>query len=415
MQNSTQHLKDEAQNRQSQEYEVSLRVTIKTEYQAFDLSGQLPFNIIFGISYRVKPGSNARPILLNTAASAFDVPYALANGFLSLFEGKMDKVDLSGFDAPAAESKFLAVQPMVNARALDVSVVYKVQIGPGSALAKFLHTDRKYHMRIANPNDFGVKWWAYGQADELLRDGKPVAQSEPARLVGRKGTGKAPFRVVDSLSWPPPFAIRMRLRPRQHDNDSVSCILELSITNRGADTITVQSSGHQRFLVRWGPYQPEPVDRRTRITSTIEDGGKQCLVITNAETGEDMYRYRPPICVLTVSGVDIRPKRRDLTVFEPGKEFKKEIDLSDKLTKLPDGLYKVELDPMHAWWCSGGMAEIYGSEAPSGEERISKERHESQVPPLRLSCDDIVELNVIGGKYHGLSQAELRHDGWVVV
>lgn len=179
-----------------------------------------------------------------------------------------------------------------------------------------------------------------------------------------------------------------------------SWTLEFSITNRGEETIVVQSSGHQRFLNHWGPYQPDPgPEDRVRITAMSENSGSGCLVVTNAETGDVPFPFRRPICVLMAANADRRPRRRDLTVLEPSKTFKKQVDLSRNTARLPDGVYQVELEAMGATWFQGNLTDLYGSDAPDEYDRVPRGRCATLIPPLWLSCADTVKICVRDGKW----------------
>lgn len=48
---------------------------------------------------------------------------------------------------------------------------------------------------------------------------------------------------------------------------SSSTALEVSVLNTGSDSIIVQTRGHQRFLIPWGSFQPEPDAADDRMRS----------------------------------------------------------------------------------------------------------------------------------------------------
>jgi hypothetical protein len=181
---------------------------------------------------------------------------------------------------------------------------------------------------------------------------------------------------------------------------ATSSMLEFLITNRGEETIVVQSSGHQRFLSHWGPYQPDlGIENCPRITAAGVNSGSACLMLTDVDTGDVRYRYKPSICGLRVANADLRPKRRDLTVLEPNKTLKKQLDLSKITARLPDGVYRVEVEAHGAWWLQGSIIDIYGTDAPDENERVPRERYATRIPPLSLSCGDTVKIRVRDGKW----------------
>jgi hypothetical protein len=215
--------KTKTRQEEAQENQVKIHVSINSDYRAFDLAGKLPLNIIFGLCRRVKPEApEMRPILFDVSGSVFDVPYALANGLLNLYDRTKDRnVDVSEFDAPASESSFLTLHPKVKVPRLYVDKICAVPLTPESQLAKLLRQDTTYDIRLAS-NQLGVKWWGYGNPDELLDEGKPNRPSEPGELVSVRGTGRGYFRVVESLPWPPPVETLMSILLQSQAGDTVS-------------------------------------------------------------------------------------------------------------------------------------------------------------------------------------------------
>lgn len=57
---------------------------LQSRFNVFDASGRLPFDIVFGL--RRRSDSDPRDVCFRTTNSFLDVPYALANGILSLHE-----------------------------------------------------------------------------------------------------------------------------------------------------------------------------------------------------------------------------------------------------------------------------------------------------------------------------------------
>jgi hypothetical protein len=77
---------------------LRIQTRLQSRYRVFDASGRLPFDIVFGLRRRSDPG--LRDIHFQTTKSFLDVPYALANGLLSLHElrtsaaGSKERVEL---------------------------------------------------------------------------------------------------------------------------------------------------------------------------------------------------------------------------------------------------------------------------------------------------------------------------------
>jgi hypothetical protein len=63
---------------------LRIQTQLKSRYTVFDASGQLPFDIVFGL--RRKSESDPRDISFQTTHSFLDVPYALAKGLLRIHD-----------------------------------------------------------------------------------------------------------------------------------------------------------------------------------------------------------------------------------------------------------------------------------------------------------------------------------------
>lgn len=374
---------------------IKLKIRINSQCRVFDQSGGLPFSIVFGLSRRSPTDVDTRPILLDTSGSVLDVPFALANGLLKLYQGpNAEEVDLRSFQAPASKSQYLTLAAREEGQTHPWRNLHThlCRIHVTSPLAKLLQSNTKYTIRLASEH-LAVQWWAYGEPTALVSaDGTPTQASESAAVLvsSKPSTGKAAFTTVSSLPWPPHVETRMQL----HHIAAATHVVDISVENRGERAVCIQSSRRQRFLTRWGPFQPESIDEyRRRITSTVDDSGRSNFVITDAETGEVVHRYEPPACVpLTIPGADTRPKRHDITTLEPHLPFKKQIDVSDLLTTLSDGDYRMALGSLGAWWCWRTADEVFGA-----EERIPQASYVTQVPPLRLSCGDEILFRVEHG------------------
>lgn len=63
---------------------LRVQTRLQSRYTVFDASGRLPYDIVFGL--RRRSDSDPRDVSFQTTNSFLDVPYALANGILSLHE-----------------------------------------------------------------------------------------------------------------------------------------------------------------------------------------------------------------------------------------------------------------------------------------------------------------------------------------
>ena len=157
----------------------------------------------------------------------------------------------------------------------------------------------------------------------------------------------------------------------------------------------MQGSGHQQFLVPWGPFQPENMNDGARISCADDEAGKASLVISNVDTGDVINHSRPSACrgLITYSIADLRPTRVAFTILEPGRPLWRQLEISDMVAKLPDGFYCLKLEPLCAWWCWGTVEDIFGA-----EDRIPRVMYRTRIPPLQLTYLDEIMLRVRSGR-----------------
>ena len=395
--------------------ELRIHTQIHSRYQVFDASGQLPFNIVFGLCRRSPADTDPRPLLLEIAGSVLDISCALARGLLTLHEQDPEdakqwvEVDLSRLNKVVGkEAECLSLPSPVNRTEhwRDAFTVYQCHIDVNGELASILELGKKYTIRLAS-EDFGMKRWAYSDRKQFAdNDGKPNHDSEAVKLVNSKPTaGNATFTVVKSLSWPPRMETTMRLCASSSSSDSAvadaklsSCpTLEVSATNTGSDSVTVQTRGHQRFLIPWGPFQPEPDaddDRMRIINATPHKLPTSSLQVVDAATGEvvrgNEQRGTGP---LTGSHADRRPKAEDVVTLKPGAPAIRKIDIGVLVDGLVDGQYEIRMQPRGCRWWQGEV----GKEI-SEDGRLPAHLCGSIIPPLMLESQDEVELRIRDGK-----------------
>lgn len=394
--------------------ELGTFTQIHNRYQVFDASGQLPFSIVIGLCRKSPADTDPRPLLLETAGSVLDVQYALANGLLTLHEQDPQdvtqsvEVDLSQLSKVAAkEAECLSLSSRVNRTEhwRDALTVYKCHVDVDGELASYLKPGKKYTIRLAS-EDLGVKRWAYSDHNKFFDndDGKLSHDSEAVNLVNSRLTAsKATFTVVKSLPWPPKIETRMRLCASSSFSDfalpdvtpSSTTALEVSVTNTGSDPVTVQTQGHQVFLVPWGPFQPEPdaLDDRVRIigAATYASSG---LNIVDSATGEVVRgKQQRGACSLTSSNANQRPKAEDVLTLKPGAPVIKKFDVGALVQGLGDGLYKIRMQPRGCRWWHGEAGKEVGEDG-----RVPAHLGGLFVPPLMLESQDEIELRIRDGK-----------------
>ncbi|KAI0884503.1 uncharacterized protein GGS22DRAFT_163679 [Annulohypoxylon maeteangense] len=391
--------------------ELCIHTAIHSRYQVFDASGQHPFSIVFGLCRRQPNDIDTRPIILHTANSFLDVPYAIAHGLLTLHEhhgedGQEVRVDLVG-RLRLSESEFgtyLTVPSPVD-RAVhwrEAMAIYQYPIEPDSELASVLRPGRKYTIRLAG-KDLGVKWWAYGDNDQLPSNEAFTTRAlETAKLVNSKpSAGKASFAVLPALPRPPKVETHMRLCRSEEtvdDSDGVGA-LAISVLNTGDQSVTIQTRGQQRFLMPWGPFQPEEIEAsQPRIIDATSPAPNSGLLVVDAATG-DVVRHamKPGPCDgLTDSNVDHRPKLGSLVTLIAGEPLVRRVDISGLLNGILDGKYRIQMLPRGVWWCVGSYTEIRNE--GDGDDRVPRRLYQTKIPPLMLETEDTVEVRIENGR-----------------
>ncbi|KAI2625593.1 hypothetical protein GGR54DRAFT_506550 [Hypoxylon sp. NC1633] len=383
--------------------ELRIRTAIHSRYQVFDASGRLPFSIVFGLCRRQPSDTDARPIVLHTANSSLDVPYALAHGLLTLHEhhgegGQETQVNLADRlrQSESNVGTYLTLSSPVGRTQhwREAMNIYQYHINSNSELASMLQPGRKYTIRLAS-EDLGVKWWVYGDDDQPPHNDRFLTRaSETARLVNSKpSAGKASFAVVPKVPHPPKVETYMRLFRNEVGTDDTDGgnALAISVLNTGTEPITIQTRGSQSFLVPWGPFQPEEVETsRARIIDAASPAPTSSLVIVDAATGNVIREAgKPAPCSgLTNSNVDHRPTLDTLVTLMAGEPLVRRVDISRLLDGVPDGKYRIQMKPRGVWWCVGSCAEI----GDGGDDRVPRQLYQTDIPPLMLETGDFVDI-----------------------
>lgn len=393
---------------------LKIHTKIGRRYQVLDASGQLPFSIVFGLCRRSAADTDPRPLLLDIAGSVLDVPYALAYGLLNLHEQDPEakqwvEIDLSRLNTVAAkEAERLSLPSPVNRTESwrDSFTVYQCHVDVNDEWTSILEPKKRYRITLAS-EDLGVKRWAYNDRKQLVKDdGKPGHDPKVVKLVNSKpSAGNATFKVVKNLPWPPRIETRMRLCASSRSSDfalayaklSSSTALEVSVINTGSDTVTVQTRGHQRFLLPWGPFQPEPDvdDNRLRIIdATPHKSPTSSLQVVDFATGEVVRaNERRGVCSLAYSNADRRPEAESVVTLKPGVPVMRKIDIGALVNGLVDGQYKIRMQPKGCRWWHG---EVGKEESEDG--KVPAHLCGTITSPLMLESQDEVELRIKDGK-----------------
>ncbi|KAL9628822.1 MAG: hypothetical protein Q9204_005640, partial [Flavoplaca sp. TL-2023a] len=364
--------------------DLRIHTKFNSHYQVFDASGKLPFSLVFGLCRRSPADTDPRPVLLDIAGSILDVPYALAHGLLTIHEYNPKNaeqsiaVDLSCLkEITAAEGKYLSLPSPVNRTKLwrDAFTEYHSPIDVNSPLTSVLEEGKRYRIKMTG-TDLGIRRWAYSSRQEFADDDHPSTHdSKAVRIV------LTTISLCKSSPSPNPTITDTDLEP------SRDTALEISVTNTGPASVTVQTRGKQRFLVPWGPFQPEPdADDDSRVRVIASESGTASLQVINSATG-DVVRGNEDRgkCWLTDSHIDSRPKLENLVVLRPGDPLVRQFDIRALLDGLTDRKYFIRLRLRgYRWWDS----EIGEEDCEDG--RVPERLGNGLVPPLMLESHDEV-------------------------
>ncbi|KAL8648495.1 MAG: hypothetical protein Q9210_004952, partial [Variospora velana] len=308
---------------------LKLHTQLRSLYPILDLSGHLPFSIVFGLCRHSPTDVDPRPLVFSTAGSVLDVPYALGCGLLTLHmqDGGEAKAWI-GVDVRRlrdvvgmGEEEWVSLPSPVGRVGSwrDAFTVIRCLVDINGALASILEVGRKYRIRMAG-EDLGVRRWGYRNHDQVVdsnnnnNNNESTNDFEATRLVKSKITASnATFTVIRALSCPPRIETRLRLLSDVAGTTTGNLDLEVSVLNTSPDAITVQTRGHQHIPIPWGPFQPDPDadDNRMRIIHpTPHKSPISSLRVFDSATGELLRgnEKQGPCGPLTDGNVDQRPK-----------------------------------------------------------------------------------------------------------
>ncbi|KAI9790879.1 MAG: hypothetical protein M1816_004640 [Peltula sp. TS41687] len=261
--------------------------------------------------------------ILDVAGSVPDVPYALAHGLLT-FHCQDSASDQQWVEVDVRRRP----NPVVAAKRGSSGVAFLAITGQpdvdGLVSSSILEPGRKYRVRLAS-EDLGVKRKKHFIVDKddakkpsyvSVSDSAQAAAAAVVKFVNSKpSAGNATFTVVKRLSWPPRVETRMRLYIC-----TTTSTLEVSVLNAaGSDPISVQTRGRQRFLIPWGPFQPEAAydDRGVRIIHATAAPHKAAPPQPQPPTSS-LQMIDWPLMDSTVTADRRRPKVEDVLTLRPG-------------------------------------------------------------------------------------------------
>jgi len=392
--------------------ELRIQVQINSRYKIFDTSGQIPFSVAFGLIRRSQTDENPHPIRVETTGSILDVQYALGHGLLKLQEqdaegsAKWKEVNITPLkDIAKKDSEPLYLPSPVHradrAGWRDHVTVYQCHIDPDGRLASMLARGKRYRIKLSNDEDDNKRWAHDEQKNSFSHDGTPDQSSEPVKvLLTKRSAGNASFTVVkkDPIHLPK-LDIKMKICESVDDGEDSFSRLEVvtaTLASTASGPITIQTRGHQSFLMPWGPYGPEPGwdDSQARIIDPAPPhapiGGIQ---VVDPRTREIVWKREMTGYVLTQSNLDRRPKFGDVLVIHPGVPIVRKISIAKIVTELKDGHFKIRIRPRGCRWWDRDITK--GHDA---DERIPLELGGRNMPPVVLESEDEVEIHLSEGK-----------------
>lgn len=390
---------------------LKIHLAITSRYRVFDFSGRLPFSVVFGLCRQEsEQDADPRPLILNTANSILDLPYALSHKLLTLHwynaDGNNTEIDVGHLSQPERKGQSYITLPPPTGRTESwkrCMSTYRYDIDPGSELASLLEPGKKYTIRNQAGQDLGFKDYGYSEHDEFA-PGQEMAftSSENRTLVSGRVNGHASFTVVPSLPWPPKLETCMR-RCETNDNDSGKeqpQLLEVTVINTSTEDITVQTRDRQRFLTANGPMQTEDteeqcldLDPRPRIIDAETPAPKATIQVIDIKTHTVLRRAHNPTGFVQYKLTDPRPRLKNLVTLKPGEPLIRHVDISEVTIGLPDGVYGLRMEPRGMWWCLGNCEDFVAEDG----ERVPHRLFTSMIPPLMLECEDAVEVQVRNG------------------
>lgn len=385
-----------------------VQTQLNSRYRVFDLSGNVPFSIVFGLVRKASSDKDPRTLILHTQKSVLDVPYALAKGMLTLHVHEGDRevpVDVSRLPHTHDEEGTSVTLPSPAERAENwkrCMTVYEYIVEPPSTLGSLFEVGKRYSMRVHPAyQDIFFSSYEYLHREETV-DGQQLVSEKPMALT-TIAHGRAFFTAISSVPMPPVLQTRMRLWPSASSGEGeMPAQLEISVENTGSEPITVQTRGRQRFLVAQGPMfdaEGEATDDgRPRMIDESSPAPTSSLQIIDTTTGEVIREAGKPGPCGGASNpkktIDTRPKLETLITLKPGEPRVMQADFSQLLAKLPDGKYGVRMEPRGMWWCVGDRDEF----ANASEERVPQHLWSTSILPVILECADVVEVQISGGR-----------------
>lgn len=314
-------------------------------------------------------------------------------------------MDVSGLPKVKGGTDFITIpwsgnRPNSQGWKFGQFTTHSYRIDPDGPVGALLRPGKKYSIGLTSPN-LGLNLYGYSDWNE-----PEDVNTEPSKLFqkihfvsSKAGSGSTTtFKVVESLTWPPDVKTHMRFVTggTAPASQSTTSVLEFTFTNISSTPISVQTRGHQNYLKPDDFFSPDPPseDCDPRIIDALASPWT-CLDIEDVQTITIILKdVKRPVCGLYASGSDRRIKLSELITLMPGKPFVRRVDISEKVSTLSNGEYKMWLRPNGVWWCLGTVEQI----VDEGDARVSRRVYKTTVPPVELNCDEAITFRVMDGR-----------------
>jgi hypothetical protein len=425
---------------------IRLHLQLARSTSLFDLSGRLPFSIVFGLARDRR--HDPRPdedLVLDTRRSLLDVPWALREGLLDWDVLSTDpgggimrevarglrELDVDGGDGGDGDGeddgsgegrgmqreRFIVLKSLVGRTEnfMQLLTLYEYVVDPASPLGEIFSSGGagvKFEISLLRP-ELGIRWYRFGKKGDFIgEDGEflpralrgggddDTAGGGLPPLSHRHGTsvGRCTFQTVACLSWPPNLSTHISVV--KGSETSPSSYLRISVSHSSSQPLMLQTTGEQRHLKISSRYGLNGDEQYwSRILHEYSGNSKRALRliirVLDASTREVVYGGVPGFfCRLRDmrKPFDPRPKKGWMATILPGETLERKVEISEILKDLPDGEFEVHLEPLGMWWCEGEI----GTPDDEDDGRLPKRFWRENVPPAMLEADPL-KFRVIGG------------------
>ena len=370
--------------------ELPISVFLRKDYHPhfLDLSGDNVFDFYLEILRNHPADTDERDLTLLVDDSVFDISYAFQHGLLELIDDETGAVLIWPHSAKKPSKRqakrFITVP---RRSSFPVRRGWRVRKGtcsvPFDFLEEFktvLQPGRAYRIRLRDL-DLNVQWWSFS-APPNLAELETLPPSAQQKLVSKTTTNKF-FHAVSSIRSPPPISVSMSLPTGTVSLTDPPATLHVSITNNGAQAITVKSSGEQPYTTTHAVNPNDP-----QITSRPFSLKNFLITTSSGSTILDI-----PACA---SAIEHGLSKSSFTTLEPGVPlmlaagFGSQYWLKAKFKKHENEEFLLTLKRREAWWCQGSVEELFREKEKLSWQSLCRDA----CLPVVLESEDVVLFRV---------------------